>query len=173
MCLLFLLVSKHVSLVVVLGDKARSNIYSEFIWRLCRVYIRDLRLGLLACYEVNRCRFYSRKFVWKTLVVNYFSPAVFCHLEINMHHFAHSAFFYWSRSLFVFAKGHDSMLSSLHPHRCCDRSNTYKCLLCEIGGLDSKAFKEILYMMLHNREQMSLRHHSACCSKAISNKKKS
>lgn len=62
------------------------------------------------------------------------------------------------------------MLSSPHPHRCCDRSNTYKCLLCEIGGLDSKAFKEILYMILHNREQMSLWHHSACFSKVISTK---
>lgn len=78
--------------------------------------------------------------------------------------------FYWSHSLFVFAKGHNSMLSSPDPHRCCDRSNTYKCLLCEIGGLDSKAFKEILYMILHNREQMSLRHHSACFSKVISTK---
>lgn len=63
------------------------------------------------------------------------------------------------------------MLSSLHPHRCCDRSNTYKCLLCEISGLDSKAFKEILYMILHNRKQMSLRHHPASCGNVISTKK--
>lgn len=59
------------------------------------------------------------------------------------------------------------MLSPLHPHRCCDWSNTYKCWLCEMGGLDGKAFKEILYMILHNGEQMSLRHHPASCGKVI------
>lgn len=36
-----------------------------------------------------------------------------------------------------------------------------------MGGLDGKAFKEILYMILHNGEQMSLRHHPASCGKVI------
>lgn len=51
---------------------------------------------------------------------------------------------------FVFAKGHNSMLLYLHPHQCYGQSREYKCLLCEIHSLQSKAFKKILYMILYN-----------------------
>lgn len=134
------------------------------------------KIGMLAFYELNRSRFSTaatlKPFNNRNLCRwSFFTCCCKWLMRPNQRaSFSSFSAFHWSRRLFVFAKGHSSMLSSLHPHRRYDQSNAYKCLLCEIGGLDSKAFKEILYMILHNREQRSLRHHPACFSKVISTK---
>lgn len=79
-------------------------------------------------------------------------------MKVHMHLVSHSVILTISQP-FVFAKGHNSMLLYLRPHQCHEQSNTCKCLLCEISGLQSKAFKEILYMILYNWEPLSPRHH--------------